>query len=84
MRVQIELLKNHSDQLSYLPVAVTPARNVDPADGNFPSVEALEPAHAPRERTLARPAWADHAEHLALCDVEVNTPQHLVSAEGFA
>src|SRR5581483_1446587 len=92
VRKQIELLEDHADappQPRHHPLrhagadAVVLLRPADifGADQHLAAVEWLETVDALQQRGFAGARWADHADHLAARDLEIDTAQHLDGAE---
>jgi hypothetical protein len=55
--------------------------DVDALDQDLPGGGLLEPVDAAQQGRLARAGGTDHADHLAVVDVEVDALEHLVVAE---
>ncbi|CFP43832.1 Uncharacterised protein [Bordetella pertussis] len=80
-RQQVEPLEHHADAAAL----VAQLRLAQPhqglaANGDAALVRALEQVDALNQRTFARAARPDDAEHLALLDVQVDAPQRFEAA----
>ena len=64
------------------PVELSGLRAHDPAvDRDVPGARVLHEVHAAQECALPRAAGADHADHLAALDLEIDALQHMVVPE---
>ena len=94
VREQVEVLEHHADVAALLggvtgrhlvqlvaPLAVADqiAVDIQPA-----RIDLLEMVDAAQERRLARARRADHAQHLALADLQRDALEHLQGAEALA
>ncbi len=87
VREEVELLEHHAalhaDLVDRLLEGgpMTTAGDMHAADGDLAGRRVLQEVEAAQERALTRPRGADEHHDLALVDLEVDAPEHVVLAE---
>ena len=81
MREQVELLKDHAQQLRLHGVGHLPAVHAAAVNIDFAGIDLLQTGDAARQSALARSAGADDRNHFSLVDVQRDAFQHVERAE---